>query len=100
MPCEECRELNTHAFRSPDDLIHALRLASEEVDRGVLRKLVAETPTDAEREALASVLDSGAMPDAIRYRFACVVCGDEFTLAADTTHGTGGWVRQDKMPGP
>jgi hypothetical protein len=28
--CEECRELSTHAFRTPDDLLHAVRLAAEE----------------------------------------------------------------------
>src|SRR5258707_13991742 len=39
MSCEECRELSTHAFRSANDLIHALRLATEEVDRGVLRRV-------------------------------------------------------------
>lgn len=96
MPCDECHELNTHAFRNPDDLIHAVRLAAEEVDRGVLRKLGVDTPRAAEQEALASVLACGAMPDAIRYRFACEVCGDEFTLAADTTHGRGGWIREER----
>ena len=56
MPCDECRELNTHAFRSADDLIHAVRLAAEEVDRGVLRRVGVDTPGQAEQEALASVL--------------------------------------------
>ena len=96
MPCDECHELNTHAFRTPDDLIHAVRLAAEEVDRGVLRKLGVDTPGLAEQEALASVLECGVMPDAIRYRFACEVCGDQFTLAADTSHGRGGWIREER----
>ena len=94
MPCDECRELNSHTFRSADDLIHAVRLAAEEVDRGVLRRVGVDTPNAAEREALASVLESGAMPDVVRYRFSCEVCGDEFTLAADTSHGRGGWIRE------
>src|SRR5688572_29362258 len=94
MPCDECRELTTHAFRNADDLIHAVRLAAEEVDRGVLKRVGVDTPGDAEREALASVLACGEMPDVVRYRFACEVCGDTFTLAADTTHGSGGWIRE------
>ena len=94
MPCDECHELNTHAFRGPDDLIHAVRLAAEEVDRGVLRRVGVDMPGAAEQEALASVLACGALPDVVRYRFACEVCGDAFTLAADTAHGRGGWIRE------
>jgi hypothetical protein len=97
MPCDECRELNTHAFRSPDDLIHAVRLAGEECERGVLRKLGgADSLNDAEREALDSALEFGEMPGAIRYRFSCTSCGDQFTLAADTSDGTGGWTREGR----
>lgn len=95
MPCEECLELNTHTFRNPDDLIHAVRLAAEEVDRGVLRRVEAREPGAAEREALASVLACGELPGAIAYRFACSQCGDGFTLCADTSDGRGGWVREE-----
>ncbi len=94
MACEECRELSTHAFRSPDDLIHAVRLAAEEVDRGVLERIEAGVPDAREREALESALACGALPNAVRYRFACTVCGDRFTLAADMEEGRGGWVRE------
>lgn len=95
MSCEECRELSTHAFRSPDDLIHAIRLASEEVNRGVLSRVAARPLAQAEQEALDSSLDSGAMPNAVRYRFRCEVCGDHFTLVADTRDGVGGWTREE-----
>ena len=96
MPCDECRELNTHTFRGPDDLIHAVRLAAEEVERGVLRRVAVDMPGPAEQEALASVLACGALPDAVRYRFSCEVCGDGFTLAADTSQGRGGWIRDEE----
>lgn len=102
MPCEECRELNTHSFRTPDDLIHALRLAAEEVDRGVLARMDARErrhelrePGSAEDEALSSALASGAMPGAVTYRFRCALCGDRFTLEADTAQGSGAWTRED-----
>jgi hypothetical protein len=91
--CDECRELTSHAFRSPDDLIHALRLAAEECERGVLAR-VDEKRGDAAQEALESSLRAGAMPGAITYRFTCQVCGDRFVLAADVDQGAGSWTRE------
>ena len=95
MSCEECRELLTHVFRTPDDLVHAVRLATEEVDRGVLVRSSAPTLESAAQEALDSSLDSGALPNRIRYRFRCVVCGDTFALEADASTGEGGWTREE-----
>jgi len=94
MTCEECRELSTHAFRSAEDLIHAVRLAAEEVDRGVLCRIAARNLASNEQEALDSALASGALPGSVRYRFRCVVCGDRFTLSADTGSGLGSWARE------
>ena len=95
MPCDECRDLTTHAFRTPDDLIHALRVAAEEMSRGVLARVGAQAPPGtAEREALDSALASGALPGKLRYRFRCEVCGDTFSLEGDTAQGTGAWTRE------
>lgn len=94
MACEECRELNTHAFRAAEDLIHAVRLAAEEVDRGVLCRLEAPRLASNEQEALDSSLASGALPRNLGYRFRCTVCGDRFSLVADTGSGLGGWTRE------
>lgn len=91
--CAECRELTDHAFRSVDDLVHALQLAAQEVDRGVLSAVVPRGLSAAEQEALDSSLASGARPGSVRYRFRCEVCGDGFTLEADTATGEGGWTR-------
>lgn len=93
MSCEECRELSTHAFRSADDLVHAIRLATEEVDRGVLSRVGAERLGSSAQDALDSSLASGALPNTVRYRFRCEVCGDQFTLHADPSTGEGGWTR-------
>lgn len=95
MSCEECRELSTHAFRTPDDLLHAVRLAAEEVDRGVLSRVTGDALGSAAQEALDSSLDSGALPNRIRYGFRCAVCGDLFTLEADTSTGDGSWTREE-----
>ena len=94
MACEECRELGSHEFRSPDDLIHALRVAAEEANRGVLEPLAERKPAGvAEEEALYSAIDAGAMPGKVLYRFRCTTCGDVFTLDADMRSGSGTWTR-------
>jgi hypothetical protein len=95
MACDECQALNTHAFRGADDLVHAVRLAAEEVDRGVLARIESAPLSREEQEALDSSLASGALPSAIRYRFRCNVCGDRFTLAADARTGEGAWTREE-----
>ena len=96
MTCEECRELQTHTFRSPADLLHALQVAATEVDRGALIRINREELTDVERESLESVFASEAVPNNVRYRFQCSVCGDLFELYAETYRGMGGWTRQEK----
>jgi hypothetical protein len=93
--CEECRELQTHVFRSPADLVHAVQVAAAEVDRGVLIRDDREELTTREREAVESVLASEALPGNVRYRFRCSVCGDRFELLAETYSGNGGWTRQE-----
>jgi len=93
--CEECRPLSTHAFRSMDDLVHAVRLAAEEADRGVLARVSAEPLPAAAQQALDSSLASGALPGTVSYRFRCAICGDHFTLRADTRTGEGGWTREE-----
>ncbi len=98
MACDECRALSTHAFRNADDLVHAVRLAAEETDRGVLSRIAEPALTQAAREALDSSLASGALPNTIRYRFRCEICGDTFTLHADTRSGEGGWTRDGESP--
>lgn len=100
MTCEECRELQTHAFRSPSDLIHALQVAAAEVDRGALVRIDPEELTAVEREAMESVFASEALPDHVRYRFKCSVCGDLFELHAETCRGSGGWTRREEPDGP
>lgn len=94
MTCEECRELTSHVFRSAEDLIHAVRLAAEEVDRGVLCRVTADRLASNEQEALDSSLASGALPNSVCYQFRCVVCGDRFALLGDTGSGLGSWTRE------
>ena len=95
MACEECASLVSHEFRTPDDLIHALRLAAEEANRGVLAPVPERgAPGAAEQEAIYSALDAGEMPGAIRYRFRCTTCGDCFALEADMAAGAGRWTRE------
>jgi len=94
MPCEECRDLSSHAFGSPDDLINALRVAAEEMNRGVLVRDEGVVLRDSEQEALESSIASGALPRELSYRFHCNVCGDRFLLDADPSTGEGAWARE------
>ena len=94
MACDECRELQTHKFRSPADLVHALQVAAAEVDRGALRRTNVEDLDIPEQQALDSILAANVLPDIVQYRIQCAVCGDRFELFADTHHGTGGWTRE------
>ena len=94
MACDECRELNTHDFRSSADLLHALQVTAAEVDRGALRRLNIADRDVPEQQAFDSFLAANALPDAIKYQFQCVVCGDRFALVADTHDGVGGWTRE------
>ena len=97
MTCEECSDLQTHTFRSPADMLHALQVAAIEVDRGVLIRVNREELTHAEQEALDSAIASEALPDSVRYRFKCTVCGDLFELCAETYLGKGSWTRQERL---
>ena len=99
MACDECKELNSHAFRSSDDLVHAFQVAATELDRGVLARVQVESLSAAEQEALSSIFAANALPDALRYLFRCTVCGDAFELVADTNEGSGSWKRQDEPEG-
>ena len=96
MACEECRDLSTHTFRSADDFIHALRLAAEEMNRGVLCRVGGANLSRTSEEALHSALGSGAMPEVVHYRFRCELCGDHFSLTGDTAEGQGGWTREEE----
>ena len=93
MPCEECRELHAHRFNSRVDLVNALQVAIGEVDRGVLTPVLEVDRTIPEQVAIHSALEAGVLPDVVRYRFKCTVCGDGFELSADTYHGSGEWMR-------
>jgi hypothetical protein len=100
MPCEECRDLSTHEFRTADDLINAVRVAAEELNRGVLVQVGTTSREPAADEALGSALASGALPALLHYRFRCQVCGDHFALIADTEDGEGSWTRESGKVAP
>jgi hypothetical protein len=93
--CEECAALQTHEFRSFDDMVHAVQTAAGETERGVLRRLGTAGELRAhEQAAIDSAYSTGNVPGTIRYRFECTVCGDRFELVADTARGSGGWRRE------
>ena len=96
MSCDECRDLQSHEFRSPADLVHAFQVAATEIDRGVLKRVEREDMTVSEQAAVYSALDSDSLPGTMRYRFACTVCGDRFELWGNTDTGAGAWTREPR----
>ena len=84
----------SHAFRGPDDLVHAVQVAAQETDRGVLKRVGWDALRAEEQAAIDSAFDSGNVPGIIRYRFECTSCGDRFELVADTGTGDGHWQRE------
>ena len=96
MTCEECRDLQSHQFRSPTDFVHAFQVAAAEMERGVLRRVTGEERTVAEQAAVYSALAADALPQAMRYRFECTQCGDRFELWGNTGTGEGGWTREER----
>ena len=98
MACEECAWLSSHAFRGPDDLVHAVQTAAQETDRGVLKRVERRDLGANERAALDSAFDSGHVPGVIRYRFECTSCGEGFELVANTETGEGNWRRDGDTP--
>jgi hypothetical protein len=94
MTCEECVTLESHAFRGPDDLVHAVQTAAQETDRGVLKRVQWRELASREQAALDSAFDSGNVPSIIRYRFECTSCGDRFELVGNTENGEGTWRRE------
>ena len=94
MACEECAALATHAFRSAEDLVHAVQTAAAEMDRGVLRRADAAARTLREHEALESAYAARMLPGRLDYRFECTLCGDRFRLEGDPQAGTGSWTRE------
>ena len=94
MSCEECRDLQSHEFRSPTDLVHAFQVAAAEMERGVLRRVNREERSVHEEAAVYSALQSDSLPGTMRYRFECAVCGDRFELWGNSETGEGAWVRE------
>ena len=93
--CEECVALVSHRFRGPDDLVHAVQVAAQEADRGVLRRVEGRQDLRVEEEtAVDSAYESGHVPGIIRYRFECTGCGARFELVGDTSTGEGHWLRE------
>lgn len=96
MSCAECAELRTHAFATHADLVHAVQTAAQEMERGVLERVTLAERSVAEERAVYSAMEAGEHPVTIRYGFRCTVCGDRFSLSADTAAGEGSWIRNDE----
>jgi hypothetical protein len=90
MACAKCDELCVRfPIRQPHELRRAIEIASQNVADGT----ISEVPdTNSYSEVSFSELAAGEpWGDTVGYRFRCNVCGELFSLHAETYHGSGGY---------
>jgi hypothetical protein len=89
MTCSRCEYLDENVrFRTRGELFRAIgtvrqALANgdiEEIDAGPMKGLV----------VFSDLSEGGPLDDLLLYRFRCPDCGQNFTLGAETYHGSGG----------
>lgn len=90
MCCERCQHLgNNYQIGSPDDLRHAIAIASINLTNGTLQ--LVELPNRySSSTPFAEVAAGAAWDDIVGYYFQCTTCQQCFLLGAETYHGRGG----------
>ena len=90
MPCAKCRDLCIRVrIRSPQDLERAIHIASQNIQDGTIVEVEETTPQGA--MTFSSLAKGALWDDLVSFRFKCVCCGEEFSLSAETHHGSGGY---------
>lgn len=90
MPCANCHDLCIRVrIRSPQDLERAIRIASKNVEDGTVVEI--EKPNPQGAVPFSSLAKGGQWDDLVSFRFKCPNCGEEFSLSAETYHGSGGY---------
>ena len=91
MACGRCSDLCiTYLIRTPGELKKAIIVAADNLKDGTIEELSSGVPILEPAVSFASVAAGTVMPDLLAYRFRCKSCGEVFSLAAETYHGSGG----------
>ena len=90
MACEKCNDLCVRfAIRQPHQLKQAIKIASENVADGTISEI--QDPAPICQATFSELAAGGQWDDVLAYRFTCNTCGEEFSLHAETYHGSGGY---------
>ncbi|ACX94951.1 hypothetical protein [Halothiobacillus neapolitanus] len=89
MACDKCKELCIrYAIRLPGNLRKAISIASQNVTDGTL---IDTTDPSAHSVSFAQLAAGQTWDDIVAYHFRCSCCGEQFSLHAETYHGSGGF---------
>lgn len=90
MPCAKCHDLCIWVrIRSPQDLERAIRIASQNVQDGTIVEV--EEPNPQVTTSFSTLAKGALWDDLVSFRFKCASCEEEFSLSAETYHGSGGY---------
>jgi len=92
MSCSACDQYDTEVLiRWPGQLARVIEKIRIAVSDGVLHYNAFESDRELVGQPSLMELDlSGPIPDVMRYRFQCPLCGSCYGLFVETYHGAGG----------
>lgn len=89
MSCEKCDELCVrYKVRLPNDLRKAMSIARDNLRDGTLVDI---TEPGTHSASFAEMVANQSWDDIVAWKFKCQHCGEEFSLHAETYHGSGGY---------
>lgn len=90
MACASCQDLCVE-FRiaHPSQLQKAISVAGANLADGTLAEVTPPQPSYSQ-QSFAQLASGGAWDDVFQYNFICTHCQEQFTLSAETYHGSGG----------
>jgi hypothetical protein len=87
--CTQCQELAVRfRIKSPSDLWKAICVARDNVADNTISEIPGGNMQP--QRGFAEITGIGVWDDFISYRFVCCSCAQQFSLTAETYHGSGG----------
>jgi len=98
MSCNHCQDLCVkYIIRAPEQLRKAIRIAAQAIKDGILSEI--EPTSEWNQYSFTECAEQMLWGDIVDYHFACMFCGTQFVLGAETYHGSGGyWSPENQKP--
>lgn len=94
MSCSLCHDLCVkHVIHSPKELCEAIRMAEQAIKAKILVNITTESHWN--QYSFEECVREMIWGDVVDYHFACQGFGEQFTLGAETYHGSGGYWAPD-----